>query len=68
MNEAIEEIVELTSPITIQCENGKKIDNNFFKNIMNERGITMQFVDIGDHKMSGIVDRFANPLREKKHK
>ena len=33
---------------------------------MKERGITMQFVDIGDHKKSGIVDIFVNTPREKK--
>ena len=68
VNEAIEEIIELTAPITIQCDNGKEFDNHSFKKMMKERGIDIQFIDVGDHKRLGIVDRFVRTLREKINK
>ena len=68
VNDAIEEIIELTSPIKIQCDNGKEFDNHSFKKMMKERGIDIQFIDVGDHKRLGIVDRFVRTLREKINK
>ena len=35
---------------------------------MKERGIDIQFIDVGDHKRLGIVDRFVRTLREKINK
>ena len=68
VNDAIEEIIELTSPIKIQCDNGKEFDNHSFKKMMKERGIDIQFIDVGDHKRLGIIDRFVRTLREKINK
>ena len=68
VNESIEEIIELNSPIKLQCDNGKEFDNHSFKKIMKENGIDIQFVDVGDHKRLGIVDRFVRTLREKMNK
>ena len=68
VNDAIDEIIELTSPIKLQCDNGKEFDNHSFKKMMNERGIDVQFIDVGDHKRLGIVDRFVRTLREKINK
>ena len=68
VNDAIDEIVELTSPITIQCDNGKEFDNHSFKKMMKERGIDIQFIDVGDHKKLGIIDRYVRTLREKINK
>ena len=68
VNDAIDEIIELTSPIKLQCDNGKEFDNHSFKKMMNERGIDIQFIDVGDHKRLGIVDRFVRTLREKINK
>ena len=65
VNESIEEIIELNSPIKLQCDNGKEFDNHSFKKIMKENGIDIQFVDVGDHKRLGIVDRFVRTLRRK---
>ena len=68
VNDAIDEIVELTSPITIQCDNGKEFNNHSFKKMMKERGIDIQFIDVGDHKKLGIIDRYVRTLREKINK
>ena len=65
VNEVIKEIIELTSPITLQCDNGKEFNNHSFKKITKDRGIDIQFIDVGDHKRLGIVDRFVRTLREK---
>ena len=36
--------------------------------MIKERGIAIQFIDVGDHKRLGIVDRFVRTLREKINK
>ena len=68
VNDAIDEIIELTSPIKLQCDNGKEFDNHSFKKMMKENGIDIQFVDVGDHKRLGIIDRFVRTIREKLNK
>ena len=66
VNEAIEEIIDMTSPITIQCDNGKEFTNHSFKRLMKDKSVEIQFIDVGDYKRLGIVDRFVRTLRERK--
>ena len=64
VNEAIEEIIDMISPITI-CDNGKEFTNHSFERLMKDKSVEIQFIDVGDHKRLGIVNRFVRTLREK---
>ena len=68
VNDAFDEIIELTSPIKLQCDNGKEFNNHSFKKMMKDRGIDIQFIDVGDHKRLGIIDRYVRTLSKKINK
>ena len=44
VNEAIEEIIEMTSPITIQCDNGKEFTNHSFKKLTKDKSVEIQLL------------------------
>ena len=66
--EAIEEIIDITSPEIINCDNGSEFINHTFKKIMKDRDITINYVDVQDHHKLGKIDRFVRTLREKINK
>ena len=65
---AIEEIVEETKSSILNTDLGSEFISNSFRNLMKEQGTEINYVDVGDHKRLGIVDRFIRTLREKLNK
>ena len=66
--ESAKEILDETEPAIINCDNGSEFINSEFKKLLNNRGIEIKYVDVGDHHRLGIVDRFVRTLREKTNK
>ena len=66
--ESMTEILDETEPIMINSDNGSEWINKDFKKLLRERGITLNYVEVGDHHKMGIVDRFVRTLREKINK
>ena len=66
--ESFNEIIDVTEPTMINSDNGKEWINGDFKKLLRERGITINYVEVGDHHKMGIVDRFVRTLREKINK
>ena len=66
--ESMTEILDETEPIMINSDNGSEWINKDFKKLLRERGITINYVEVGDHHKMGIVDRFVRTLREKINK
>ena len=66
--ESMNEIIDLTEPTMINSDNGSEWINRDFKKLLRERGITINYVEVGDHHKMGIVDRFVRTLREKINK
>ncbi len=68
VNTATEEILDQTEPTMISSDNGLEFSNNEFKKLMRNRGIAINFVDVGDHRKLGLVDRFIRTMRTKINK
>ena len=66
--ENISEIFDVTGPTMINSDNGSEWINRDFKKLLRESGITINYVEVGDHHKMGIVDRFVRTLREKINK
>ena len=63
--ECMSEILDVTEPTMLNSDNGSEWVNREFKKLLRDRGITINYVDVGDHHKMGIVDRFIRTLREK---
>jgi len=66
--ESMSEILDVTEPSMLNADKGSEWISKEFKNLLRERGITINYVDVGDHHKLGIVDRFIRTLREKINK
>ena len=66
--EAIEEVLNITQPDIINCDLGSEFKSREFKNMVEQQGITLNYVDVKEHHKLGIVDRFVRTLREKINK
>ena len=66
--ESMTEVLEVTEPTMINSDNGSEWINKDFKKLLRERGISINYVEVGDHHKMGIVDRFVRTLREKINK
>ena len=56
---AVEEVLDITEPTIVNCDNGSEFISNAFKKIVKERGIDVRFADVKDHHKLAIVDRFC---------
>jgi len=63
--ESMNEIIDLTEPTMINSDNGSEWINGEFKKLLRERGVTINYVEVGDHHKLGVIDRFVRTLREK---
>ena len=63
--EAAKEVFDLTEPDIINADNGSEFTSKDFQKLLKDRGIDINYVDVGDHHKLGIVDRFVRTLREK---
>ena len=68
VNGAVEEILDQTEPNTITADNGSEFINSDFKKLLTNRGIDINYVDVGNHHALGLVDRLVRTLREKINK
>ncbi len=66
--ESMSEILDITEPKMINADKGSEWISREFKNLLRDRGITINYVDVGEHHKMGIVDRFVRTLREKINK
>ena len=66
--QCVKDILDTTEPTMINSDNGSEWINKDFKKLLRDRGITINYVDVGDHHKLGIVDRFVRTLREKINK
>ena len=66
--ESMSETLDETEPTMINSDNGSEWINKDFKKLLRERGISINYVEVGDHHKMGIVDRFVRTLREKINK
>ena len=62
--ESGEEVLDNTSPNIINGDNGSEFTNHLFKKFIRDRGMEINYVDVGDHHKSCNVDRFVRTLRE----
>ena len=60
--------VMVGKPKIINCDNGSEFINGDFKKFAKDNDIDIRYVQVGDHKKLGIVDRFIRTLREKINK
>ena len=63
INEAIEPILKDTKCKYIECDNGKEFQNKTFKDLLKTFNAEIIYVDVGNHKSLGIVDRFCKTIR-----
>ena len=68
VNSALIEILDQTEPTMINCDNGSEFINTDFKKILPNRGVDINYVQIGSHHALGTIDRFIRTLREKINK
>ena len=68
ITEAITEIIKETEPKTITTDLGSEFISNSFRKLLERQGTEINYVEVGDHKRLGIVDRFIRTLREKLNK
>ena len=68
ITEAITEIIDETAPSILNTDLGSEFISNSFRKFIKEQGTEINYVDVGDHKRLGIVDRFIRTLREKLNK
>ena len=68
VNTALIEILDQTEPTMINCDNGSEFSNAAFKKILTNRGIDVNYVDVGAHHALGTIDRYVRTLREKINK
>ena len=68
VNTALIEILDQTEPTMINCDNGSEFINAAFKKILTNRGIDVNYVDVGAHHALGTIDRYVRTLREKINK
>ena len=61
--EAMNEILKLTKPKIINCDNGTEFTNKDFKQILKKYNIDIKYVQVGDHFKLGIIDRFCRTIR-----
>jgi hypothetical protein len=66
--DAVEEIFDQTEPTMINTDNGSEFISKEFKKLLKERGIDVQYSDVGDHYKMGLIDRVVRTLREKINK
>ena len=66
--ECFKEIIDIISPSIINCDNGSEFTSHAFKELINRRGIIINYVHVSDHHTLGTVDRFVRTLREKINK
>ena len=66
--ECFKEIIDKVSPSIINCDNGSEFTSHAFKELINRRGIIINYVNVSDHHKLGTVDRFVRTLREKLNK
>ena len=67
VNSALIEILDQTEPTMINCDNGSEFINTDFKKMTN-RGVDINYVQVGSHHALGTIDRFVRTLREKINK
>ena len=68
VNSALIEILDQTEPTMINCDNGSEFINTDFKKILTNRGVYINYVQVGSHHALGTIDRFIRTLREKINK
>ena len=66
--ESAKQILDKTEPTIINCDNGSEFIDHHFKELLNSRGIDINYVSVSDHHRLGIVDRFVRTIREKINK
>ena len=60
--EAVEEVLDITEPTMINCDNGSEFISSSFRRFVKEKGIDVRYMDVKDHQKLGIVDRFCRTL------
>ena len=68
VNTALIEILDHTEPNSITTDQGSEFINAAFKKILTNRGIDVNYVDVGSHHALGTIDRYVRTLREKINK
>ena len=68
VNTALIEILDQTEPNSITTDQGSEFINASFKKILTNRGIDVNYVDVGSHHALGTIDRYVRTLREKINK
>ena len=63
--DAIKYFIEKTSPRIVSTDLGSEFISDAFRKLMSRQGTDINYVDVGDHKKLGIVDRFVRTLRQK---
>ena len=68
VNDALEEVFDITEPHTIDCDVGSEFISHAFKALVKERGIDVQYIPVQEKNKLGILNRFVRTLREKLNK
>ena len=62
------EIIRKYKPAIIECDLGSEFISKSFKDLLKLNNIEIRYVDVQDHTMLGIIDRFCRTLRSLKNK
>ena len=63
INEAIEPILKESKCNYVECDNGSEFTNKLFKDLMKKYDVQIIYVDVGNHRALGTVDRFCRTIR-----
>lgn len=66
--DAATEILDDTEPSMLNADNGSEFTSAEFKKLLKDRGIDIQYAQVGDHFKLGLIDRVIRTLREKINK
>ena len=53
---AVEEVLDITEPTIVNCDNGSEFISNTLKKNVKERSIDVRYADVKDHHKLAIVD------------
>ena len=63
INISIEPILKITNCLCLECDSGSEFTIKKFKDLLKQYEIKIRYVDVGNHKQLGIVDRFCRTIR-----
>lgn len=68
VTEAFNELISQNKPLVVMSDNGSEFINTEFKDNLEEKHISQNLAQVGDHHALGIIDRFIRTIKERIYK